>query len=377
MADLRDPAGDAPTPVADAPQASDPTSLPPWLPRAIGLFFLGVAGLFVAWWLLQRLRTLLILLLVSLFLAIAIEPAVNALARRGWRRGAATAVVFLGLFVVVAAFLVAIGSLVVDQVGNLADAAPGYVEETIAFVNRTFDANLSSDTLVAQLSSAESPVRRFATGVAGSALGFGVQLLTLLFQLLTVALFTFYLAADGPRFRRAVLSVLAPGRQREVLRAWDVAVERTGGYVYSRVLLASASATATAAFLWLIGVPNPLALGIWVGLVSQFVPTVGTYLAGALPVLVALLSDPIDAVWVVVFIVAYQQLENYLLAPRIAARTLSLHPAVAFGAVLAGAALLGGVGALLALPVAATLQAFGATYIRRHEVVEEAGPAPD
>jgi predicted PurR-regulated permease PerM len=377
MADLRDPAGDAPTPVADAPQASDPTSLPPWLPRAIGLFFLGVAGLFVAWWLLQRLRTLLILLLVSLFLAIAIEPAVNALARRGWRRGAATAVVFLGLFVVVAAFLVAIGSLVVDQVGNLADATPGYVEETIAFVNRTFDANLSSDTLVAQLSSAESPVRRFATGVAGSALGFGVQLLTLLFQLLTVALFTFYLAADGPRFRRAVLSVLAPGRQREVLRAWDVAVERTGGYVYSRVLLASASATATAAFLWLIGVPNPLALGIWVGLVSQFVPTVGTYLAGALPVLVALLSDPIDAVWVVVFIVAYQQLENYLLAPRIAARTLSLHPAVAFGAVLAGAALLGGVGALLALPVAATLQAFGATYIRRHEVVEEAGPAPD
>jgi predicted PurR-regulated permease PerM len=143
------------------------------------------------------------------------------------------------------------------------------------------------------------------------------------------------------------------------------------------VLLASASAAATAAFLWLIGVPNPLALGIWVGLVSQFVPTVGTYLAGALPVLVALLSDPIDAVWVVVFIVAYQQLENYLLAPRIAARTLSLHPAVAFGAVLAGAALLGGVGALLALPVAATLQAFGATYIRRHEVVEEAGPAPD
>jgi predicted PurR-regulated permease PerM len=377
MADLRDPAGDAPTPVADAPQAPDPTSVPPWLPRAIGLFFLGVAGLFVAWWLLQRLRTLLILLLVSLFLAIAIEPAVNALARRGWRRGAATAVVFLGLFVVVAAFLVAIGSLVVDQVGNLADATPGYVEETIAFVNRTFDANLSSDTLVAQLSSAESPVRRFATGVAGSALGFGVQLLTLLFQLLTVALFTFYLAADGPRFRRAVLSVLAPGRQREVLRAWDVAVERTGGYVYSRVLLASASATATAAFLWLIGVPNPLALGIWVGLVSQFVPTVGTYLAGALPVLVALLSDPIDAVWVVVFIVAYQQLENYLLAPRIAARTLSLHPAVAFGAVLAGAALLGGVGALLALPVAATLQAFGATYIRRHEVVEEAGPAPD
>jgi len=376
MTDLREPADGIPTSAAGAPQAPDPRAMPPWLPQAIGLFLLGVAGLFVVWWLLLRLRTLLILLLVSLFLAIAIEPAVNRLARRGWRRGAATAVVFLVLFVAAAGFVVAIGSLVVGQVSNLADAVPGYVEETIALVNRTFDANLSSDTLVAQLSSAESPVRRFATGLAGSALGLGAQLLTLLFQLLTVALFTFYFAADGPRFRRAVFSVLPPQRQREVLRAWDVAVEQTGGYVYSRALLAAASATATWAFLWLIGVPNPLALAIWVGLVSQFVPTVGTYLAGALPALVALLSSPLDAVWVVAFIAAYQQVENYLLAPRITARTMSLHPAVAFGSVIAGAALLGGVGALLALPVSATLQAFGTTYIRRHEVVEEAGPAP-
>jgi predicted PurR-regulated permease PerM len=376
MTDLRDPADGIPTPPAGAPQAPDPRAMPPWLPRAIGLVLVGIAGLFVVWWLLLRLRTLLILLLVSLFLAIAIEPAVNTLARRGWRRGAATAVVFLVLFVAAAGFVVAMGSLVVDQVSNLADAVPGYVEETIAFINRTFDTNLSSDTLVEQLSSAESPVRRFATGLAGSALGIGVQLLTLLFQLLTVALFTFYFAADGPRFRRAVCSVLAPRRQREVLRAWDLAVEQTGGYVYSRALLAAASATASWAFLWLIGVPNPLALAIWVGLVSQFVPTVGTYLAGALPALVALLSSPLDAVWVVAFIAAYQQVENYLLAPRITARTMSLHPAVAFGSVLAGAALLGGVGALLALPVSATLQAFAATYIRRHEVVEEAGPAP-
>jgi predicted PurR-regulated permease PerM len=375
MTDLRDPADDAPTPVADASPAPDPRAMPAWLPRAIGLFMLGIAGLFVLQWLLLRLRTLLILLFVSLFLAIAIEPAVNALARRGWRRGAATAVVFLGLFVAAVGFLVAMGSLVVSQFSSLADAVPGYVEETIAFVNRTFGANLSSDTLVAQLSSAESPVRKFATGLAGSALGIGVQLLTLVFQLLTVVLFTFYFAADGPHFRRAVLSVLAPRRQREALRAWDVAVGQTGGYVYSRVLLAAASATATGLFLWLIGVPYPVPLAIWVGLVSQFVPTVGTYLAGALPVLVALLSDPLDAVWVVAFIVAYQQFENYLLAPRITARTMSLHPAVAFGAVIAGAALLGGVGALLALPVAASLQAFFSTYVRRHEVVEEAGPA--
>ena len=161
---------------------------------------------------------------MSLFLAIAIEPAVNALARRGWRRGAATAVVFLVLFVAALGFLVAIGSLLVDQVSNLTEAVPGYVEETIALVNRTFDANLSSDTLVAQLSSAESPVLkvrhrpcrqrpRHRRAAAHAAVPAGA----------TVALFTFYFAADGPALpaRRALKlapavsgSCCGPGRGR-------------------------------------------------------------------------------------------------------------------------------------------------------------------
>jgi predicted PurR-regulated permease PerM len=119
-------------------------------------------------------------------------------------------------------------------------------------------------------------------------------------------------------------------------------------------------------------VPYALALGVWVGLVSQFIPTVGTYLAGVLPVLVALAADPIDALWVLVFIVIYQQLENYLIQPRITATTMQLHPAVAFGSVIAGAALLGAVGAFLSIPVAASLQAFLTTYVRRYEVSDTA-----
>jgi predicted PurR-regulated permease PerM len=166
MTGLGDPSDGRPTSPAGASQAPDPRAMPPWLPRAIGLCLLGVAGLFVVWWLLGRLRTLLILLVVSLFLAIAIEPAVNALARRGWRRGAATAVIFLVLFVAALGFLAAIGSLVVDQVTNLADAVPGYVEQTISLVNRTFNTGLSSDTLVAQLSSSQSPLQR--GGVSGA-----------------------------------------------------------------------------------------------------------------------------------------------------------------------------------------------------------------
>ena len=105
-------------------------------------------------------------------------------------------------------------------------------------------------------------------------------------------------------------------------------------------------------------------------MLSQFVPVVGTYLAGALPVIIALIDQPIEAVWVLIAIFVYQQIENYLLAPPITAHTMDIHPAVAFGAVIAGASILGPVGALLALPAGATLQAFVSTYVNRHDVVE-------
>jgi predicted PurR-regulated permease PerM len=199
-------------------------------------------------------------------------------------------------------------------------------------------------------------------------------------QSFTVGLFTFYLVADGPRLRRTICSVLPPDRQQLAMRIWDLAIESTGGYVYSRALLAGVSATATTGFLALVGVPYPFALGLWVGLVSQFVPSIGTYLAGALPVLIALFHDPVDALWVLAFITVYQQFENLLLSPRITARTMALHPAVAFGAVIAGGAIMGPIGALLALPAAASIQALISLYVHRYEVV--AGPltgeqAPD
>ena len=103
---------------------------------------------------------------------------------------------------------------------------------------------------------------------------------------------------------------------------------------------------------------------------SPFIPAVGTYPAGALPVVIALLDDPPTGVAALVVVVAYQQLENYVFGPRITAHTMSLHVAVAFGAVIAGAAVLGPIGALLALPAAATAQAFVSTYIQRYDVAE-------
>jgi predicted PurR-regulated permease PerM len=183
------------------------------------------------------------------------------------------------------------------------------------------------------------------------------------------------------RLRRALCSVLPPAHQAEVLRAWEIAIARTGGYLYSRALMALISdicAPNRSAERWIahhilfqvLGVPYAPALAVWVGLVSQFIPTVGTYLAGALPVLIAFAEDPWDASWVLCFVVVYQQFENYLLQSRITARTVNIHPAVAFGSVIAGTVLLGAVGALIVIPAAATLQGFLAAYARRYEVTE-------
>jgi predicted PurR-regulated permease PerM len=124
-----------------------------------------------------------------------------------------------------------------------------------------------------------------------------------------------------------------------------------------------------------IGLPNAVALGVWVGVISQFVPTIGTYIAGLLPMLVAI-SEGLTATLVVLgFIVVYQQIENYVISPRLSQRALNIHPAVGLGAVIVGAGVLGPVGAILALPVTAIIQSSAGAYLHRHEVIAEADAA--
>lgn len=356
-----------PPPPPEGAAAAD--TMPPWIRRAIFLFFGTGVALVVSWWLIVRLRGLLIMLLVALFLSFALEPAVNWLAERGWRRGAATLMVMFLLLVGIGLFIWAMGSLLVDQITGFVDESPTYIADVEDWINDTFDANVNFDDLIQEFQEGGS-AQEFATNLAGNIVSAGATVLSVLFQLLTIFLFTFYLVADGPRLRRAILSALPQERQLEVLRVWEIAIEKTGGYIYSRALLAFFSTLAHWLAFAIIGIPFPLPLAIWVGLISQFVPTIGTYIAGALPILIALISDPVDALWVLGMVAVYQQIENYLLAPPIQAETMDIHPAVAFGGVIAGASILGPIGALLALPAGATLQAFVSTYVQRHEVVE-------
>ena len=345
--------------------------MPKWVPRAIVVFWLGFLGALVARELFHQLSSFVLLLLVSMFLALAIEPGVNRLARRGWRRGSGTALILFGVLAFSILFIGAIGTLVGSQVADVLTNSKTYVNDTVDFVNSTFNTHIDPAEVNASIAKPDGPVQTFINNQRGRAISLSTSALGVLFQLLSVSLFTFYLVADGPKMRRAICSRLPEAKQRTVLKTWDLAIEKTGGYLYSRALLALISAF----FHWIafqaIGTPAPVAMALWVGIVSQFLPVVGTYLAGVLPLLLTFLDSPIKALFVVGFILVYQQLENYLFAPRITARTLKVHAAIAFGAAMLGGAVLGPLGAVIALPASAMIQALASSWGTRHDVIDD------
>ncbi|WUB23283.1 AI-2E family transporter [Streptomyces chartreusis] len=344
--------------------------MPRWLPRSMVLALLLVGVFQLGSWAFHQLLGLLINILIAFFLALAIEPAVSRMAARGMRRGLAAFLVFLGLVVATSGFVTLLGSVLAEQVIKIVEDFPAYLDSVINWVNAHFDTELKRvDVQEGLLRSAW--LREYVENSATGVLDVSAQVLGGLFQLLTITLFSFYFAADGPRLRRALCSVLPPAKQAEVLRAWEIAVAKTGGYIHSRGLMALVSGVAHYIMLEALGVPYAPVLAMWVGLVSQFIPTIGTYLAGALPMLIAFTVDPWYALWVLIFVVVYQQFENYLLQPKLTARTVDIHPAVAFGSVIAGTALLGAVGALIAIPAVATLQAFLGAYVKRYDVTDD------
>jgi predicted PurR-regulated permease PerM len=329
-----------------------------------GLVLAGIADS-----LLHRLAGFLQIIVISLFLSFAIEPAVDYLAKRGWRRGAATGLVFLAILLVIAGLIALLTPAIVTGTHQLLGVLPDLVHNLARYLR----------PLGIQVNQAEieEQVRMYANRLLGNAvplLGGIVQVATGIFsgvfQALAVALFTFYMVAQGPQMRRAVLSRFRPDRQRRILFVWERAIEQTGGYFYSRLLLAVINGVLMYAVLRWRGVPFAAPLAVFEGVVSEFIPIVGTYIAGAAPVLVALLYDPVDALIVFVWILLYQQVENYFLSPRLTARTMDLPAPIAFAAALIGGALGGILFAFLALPTAGVILAAVRAYGRYYEVVD-------
>lgn len=335
-----------------------------------GAIAVVAAGVWFAW----TLRNLLFMVFVSVFVAVAFEPLVHTLEKRGWRRGAATGVVFLAAFALIVAFLWSLAPLFAEQVRQFIAAIPRFVNAVVEFLRgelgfeiSEFDPQMAGQNAVDYLQSIGGTLAGGVLGVTAGVIGF------LVFAT-TVALFSFYMIAELPKLQRTVLSAMPEDQQRRALHIWDLAVESMGGYIYSRLILAVLSAALSASFLAALEVEFALSLGIWVGVLSQFIPVVGTYLAAILPAVVALtFNDVATMLWVIVFFVAYQQIENYLISPRITKRTMEIHPAISVAAILAGGSLLGGIGIILALPMAGVIQAMISESRKRHEVILDNG----
>lgn len=357
--------------VTEASQSN--SAMPRWVPRAIVLLWLGYLGTVLVQELWDRLFAFFLLLVISLFIALAIEPGTNRLARRGMRRGLATGLILASVAVVAAGFVAVMGALVADQASELSNNRDRYVTDVVGFLNDTFGADLDAGEIIASIDDPEGPVRDFLNSQADRALRIGVSAFSTLFQVFSILLFTFYFAADGPRLRRTICSWLRPRRQRVVLDVWELAVERTGGYLSSRAILALVSSFLHWIAFQAIGTPAPVALAVWVGVVSQFLPVIGIYVAGAFPLLLTVVDSPLKALFVLGFLVVYQQIENFLIAPKITAQKMELHAGVAFASAIVGGAVLGPTGAILGLPAAAVIQGVLSSVGERYEVVDDVG----
>ena len=356
----------ATTPVLSITSAQDrPLWRRSWL--VVGVLVLTLFVAFVLW----RGASTIYYVLMAWFVALAMEPAVSKLALR-MKRGLATGVVMLLVGAGLAVFVWIFGSLFVDQVKSFIAALPDIADEALAWFNRVTGSDVTFDTILDRLGITPGDVAAYADDVALGVLNVIGAILSGFFGLFILLFFVFYVSAGMPRLRRWIARRLRPDLQVPFLAAWDLSGIKVGGYIAARVVLAAVNSILSGIVFALIGLPYWLPLALWTGIVAQFVPNVGTYISIALPVLVGLTSsEPILGVYVLIWGIAYQQVENLTIEPRISARAVDLHPAVSFGAALLGAQLFGLSGALLGVPVAATVMAMIEIYKRRYELTPQ------
>ena len=352
-------------------------SLSPWSAHA---FTVGIILVLLAWLtttLLGRVWYLLWWFIIAAFLYFAMAPAVGWLVSKGLKRGLATAVVMLGLVVSILGLLIAMTPLIVGEIESAIKDAPSLLNTIKDFASKV-GVNIDTSSNSQQVQQALSALQGHLPDIAGGAVSVTSALVGGLFEFFVVLLFTFFLLANQDKFRRFVLSFLSPGTQSVVGQAWDIAIYKTGGYLYSRILTSFLAGTVVGVALWLLDCPYAVALAIWYGLVSQFLPMIGTYVAAALPLIILLTRNPMHALIFLLVLAAWIPFQDYIISPRVSAKTMSLSPASALISLLAGGALFGALGAFLALPAAAVIQSVATAFFPRHDVVESAagGPAP-
>ena len=226
----------------------------------IGLVVLYSLGFFV----LHDGGSIIFQVIMAWLASIAMEPAVSRLAKH-MKRGLATGLVMLGVVLFAVAFSAAFGNLLITQAVTLIQGIPTLLTGVATWLNQTLGTQFDPTTLLEQLHISPQTLASWGADVAGGVLGVLATVLGGIFSLFTLGLFIFYFSADAPRLKRWVARLLPPQRQEIFLVVWGLAVQKTGGYVAARVVLAAICGGFTAVFLLIIGMPYWLALGVWTG----------------------------------------------------------------------------------------------------------------
>ena len=337
-----------------------------------------------ALYLIYKLRTPISWLLFATFVAVAVSAPVNLLSRR-MPRGAAIAVVYFGLIlipIVIGAILV---PPAVQATSDLVSNFPSYVDDlnntvqnsaTLKNLNENFD-------LVGKLRDLANNAAGSLNDVATTLANLGAGLLGSLFALFTILVMSMFIVGRGHVWTQAVLRTRRPEEAEAIGRALDRMAVAVSGYVGGALAQATIAGVASFTVLTILGLPSPLALAVLIAMLD-LIPLVGATVGAFLVAIVTLFTGfpTVTIIWVI-FAIVYQQFENYVVQPRIQGRAVELDPFVIVVAALFGGTLLGIVGALLAIPVAAALQigvreflAYRRGGVEVIEPQEEEGSAP-
>jgi predicted PurR-regulated permease PerM len=309
-------------------------------------------------------RSVIVWILIAVFLALALNPAVEWLQRRGVkRRGLAVAIAYLGTIAGIAAISATFIPTLVDQVNSFVDAVPGYVEDLtqgegkLGFLEREYE-------IVERVRDAvDSAGASGVLGLSGTAVSVTKGVITAVVGTLTIAFLTLFMLLEGPRWVERVYGLLSEETQPR-WRAVGRDIYRTvGGYVSGNLFISLIAGVTSTLVLLALGVPYAVALGLIVALLD-LIPLAGATIAAVLVSTVAFLDDVTVGIVVLVFFLLYQQLENHVLQPVVYGRTVQLSPLAVLIAVLIGSSLAGVVGALGAIPVAGTLQVILLDYLK-------------
>jgi predicted PurR-regulated permease PerM len=299
-------------------------------------------------------RNVLILVLVAAFLAVGLDPAVRRLERWGIRRGLSVALIFLAAVTFVVAFALAVIPPLVDQVTEFATNFPDYVQD-FAERNPSLEEWVRENNILDRLREAVSDLPTTISGSLGSVVGVAGSVLAAVFNMLTVTILTVYFLLSLSHIHAGTLKLVPRSRRARVSELLDPILEKIGGYIAGQVTVAIIAGLLAGLFLAIVSVPFPVALALWVA-IAALIPLVGATI-GAIPaIIVAFFDSTTIGLATLIYFIVYQQVENYVIAPRVMTRAVDISPAAVLLAALIGAGLAGFVGALMAIPTAAAVK---------------------